>query len=93
MARRKRRTFTEEQKANCWDNAVMESFFGSNEQEWADHHSYSGLVEARLSAQGYIKAFYNRRRLHSSLGYRPPAEVDAEWATADRLSINQREES
>jgi len=69
-------------KANCWDNAVMESFFGSYKQEWANHHSYDGLVEARLSAQGYIEAFYNRRRLHSSLGYRTPAEVDAEWTRA-----------
>lgn len=69
-------------KGNCWDNAVTESFFGSYKQEWAHHHQYSGLAEARSSAQGYIEAFYNRRRLHSSLGYRTPAEVDAEWTRA-----------
>lgn len=64
-------------KGNCWDNAVMESFFGSYKQEWADHHRYGGLLAARSSAQGYIEAFYNRNRLHSSIGYRTPAEVDA----------------
>ena len=63
-------------KGNCWDNALMESFFGSFKQEWAHHHDYEGLVPARRSAFEYIELFYNRRRLHSSLGNRTPAEVD-----------------
>lgn len=64
-------------KGNCWDNAVMESFFGSYKQEWAHHLRWSGLAEARAATHDYIEVFYNRQRLHSSLGYRTPAEADA----------------
>ena len=63
-------------KGNCWDNALMESFFGSFKQEWAHHHDYEGLVPARKSAFEYIEVFYNRQRLHSSLGNRTPTEID-----------------
>jgi len=65
---------------NCYDNAVMESIFGSYKQEWAHHHRWSGLAEARAATHDYVKVFYNRQRLHSSIGYRRPAEVDAETA-------------
>ena len=63
-------------KGNCWDNAVMESFFGTFKQEWAHHHCWSGLADARVSIHDYIEVFYNRQRIHSALGYRTPAEVD-----------------
>ena len=63
-------------KGNCWDNAVIESFFGSFKQEWAHHQRWAGLLDARAATHDYIEAFYNRRRLHSSLGYRTPAEMD-----------------
>jgi len=63
-------------KGNCWDNAPMESFFGTFKQEWAGHHWWRGLAEARASTHDYIEVFYNRQRLHSSLGYRTPEEVD-----------------
>jgi len=62
---------------DCWDNAVIESFFGTYKQEWAHHHRWSGLLDSRASTHDYIEVFYNRQRLHSSLGYRTPAEVDA----------------
>ncbi len=61
---------------NCYDNAMIESFFGTIKQEWVHHHRWSGLVEARASVHDYIEVFYNRQRLHSSLGYRTPAEAD-----------------
>jgi putative transposase len=61
---------------NCYDNAVIESFFGTFKQEWAHHHRWSGLSDARAATHDYIEVFYNRKRLHSSLGYRTPAEVD-----------------
>jgi transposase InsO family protein len=63
-------------KGNCWDNAVMESFFGTYKQEWAHHHQWRGLTDARAATHDYIEVFYNRQRLHSSLGYRTPMEVD-----------------
>lgn len=62
---------------DCWDNAITESFFGTFKQEWAHHHRWKGLADARLSTHDYIEVFYNRERLHSSLGYRTPAEADA----------------
>jgi putative transposase len=62
---------------DCYDNAVIESFFGTYKQEWMHHHRWSGLIEARASTHDYIEVFYNRQRLHSSLGYRTPAEADA----------------
>ena len=65
---------------NCFDNAVMESFFGTYKQEWAHHHRWHGLLDARASTHDYIDVFYNRQRLHSALGYRTPAEADEEVA-------------
>lgn len=63
-------------KGNCWDNAAMESFFGTLKQEWVHHHWWRGLLDARAGVHDYIDVFYNRQRLHSSLGYRTPEEVD-----------------
>ncbi len=61
---------------DCYDNAVMESFYGTFKQEWAHHHRWNGLADARAATHDYIEVFYNRQRLHSSLGYRTPAETD-----------------
>lgn len=61
---------------DCYDNAVIESFFGTFKQEWAHHHRWTGLGDSRAATHDYIEVFYNRQRLHSSLGYRTPAEAD-----------------
>ena len=61
---------------DCYDNAVIESFFGTFKQEWAHHHRWLGLEDARISVHDYIEVFYNRQRLHSALGYRTPTEAD-----------------
>ena len=63
-------------KGNCWDNAVAESFFGTLKQELAFHRSWAGLADARADIHDYIEVFYNRQRLHSSLGYKTPAAVN-----------------
>ncbi len=65
---------------NCWDNALMESFFGTYKQEWAHHHRWQGLRDMREATHDYIEVFYNRARLHSSLGYRTPMEADRDAA-------------
>jgi putative transposase len=63
-------------RANCWDNAPMESFFASLKKELVHHEDYQTRAEARASIFEYIEAFYNPKRRHSSLGYISPAEYE-----------------
>src|SRR5687768_4881457 len=63
-------------RGNCYDNAVVESFFGTLKQELVHGAAWATLAEARAAIHDYIEVFYNRQRLHSALGYRTPAEVD-----------------
>jgi putative transposase len=65
---------------DCYDNAVVESFFGTLKQELVYHAKWNDLADARAAIHDYIEVFYNRQRLHSSLGYRTPAEADHEAA-------------
>lgn len=58
-------------KANCWDNAVLESFFHTLKTEMAV--VFPTRVEAKAAVFEWIEVFYNRRRLHSTLGYVSPA--------------------
>ncbi len=59
-----------------YDNAPMESFFGTLKSEWVYHRVYRTRDQARSDIFYYIEAFYNRRRLHSSLGYLSPEEFE-----------------
>lgn len=63
----------------CWDNAVAESFFSTLKTELAYRQSWPTRATARLAVFEYIEVFYNRRRLHSSLGYRSPVEYEKVW--------------
>jgi transposase InsO family protein len=65
-------------KGNCYDNAVKESFFHTLKTELCDHEHYRTRAEARASVFEFIEVFYNRTRLHSTLGYRSPAEFEAQ---------------
>lgn len=62
-----------------YDNAPMESFFGTLKSEWVNHHLYRTRAEARVSIFYYIEAFYNRRRLHSSLDYLSPVDYERRY--------------
>ena len=62
--------------AQCWDNAPVESFFASLKRELVHHERYTSRAEAQASIFEYIEAFYNRVRLHSSLGYLSPEEFE-----------------
>jgi len=64
-------------KANCWDNAPMESFFASLKKELVHHHDYHTREEAQTSIFEYIEVFYNRQRRHSTLGFMSPAEFES----------------
>jgi putative transposase len=63
-------------RANCWDNAPMESFFASLKKELVHDEDYATRQEARASLFEYIEVFYNRVRRHSSLGYKSPVEYE-----------------
>jgi transposase InsO family protein len=69
-------------RANCWDNAVAESFFSTLKVEWLDHHRFLTRAEARAAAFDFIEVFYNRQRRHSSLGYATPEEYARKLKTA-----------
>jgi putative transposase len=64
-------------KGDCWDNAAMESFFATLKTELVNHERYETREQARASVFEYIEVFYNRRRLHSSLGYVSPEQFEA----------------
>lgn len=63
-------------KGNCWDNAVVESFFHTLKVEQVHHRRYLTRDEARQDIFEWIEVFYNRQRRHSTLGYRSPAEFE-----------------
>lgn len=66
-------------KGDCWDNAPVESFFGTLKRELIFHRKYLTRFQARQSIFAYIERFYNRRRLHSTLGYKSPADYEAAY--------------
>jgi len=63
-------------RANCWDNAVAESFFKTIKTELIYHEKYNTINEAELSIFEYIEIWYNKKRLNSSLGYLTPYEYE-----------------
>lgn len=66
----------------CWDNAAAESFFGALKNEMYYQQSFPGRARARFAVADYIEVFYNRKRLHSALGYRTPFEALTEHQAA-----------
>ncbi|WP_144243562.1 IS3 family transposase [Azospirillum argentinense] len=67
-------------KGNCWDNAPMESFFGSLKSELVHHHRYATREDAKRDLFGYIEGYYNRQRLHSAIGYITPEQAERQAA-------------
>jgi putative transposase len=63
-------------RADCWDNAPMESFFASLKKELVHGADFATKAEARAAIVEYIEVFYNNQRRHSSLGYVSPAEYE-----------------
>lgn len=64
-------------RADCWDNAVAESFWASYKGECVPEDGFDTRAQAKSETFEYIEVFYNRQRLHSTLGYLTPAEVEA----------------
>jgi transposase InsO family protein len=67
-------------KANCWDNAPMESFFGTLKTELVHHSQYPNRDAARRDLFAYIEGYYNRQRRHSAIGYITPERAEAKSA-------------
>ena len=63
-------------KGNCWDNAAMESFFGTLKEECVGETVYASRDEARLALFTYMEVYYNRIRRHSTLGYVSPLQYE-----------------
>lgn len=63
-------------KGNCWDNAVMERFFSSLKSEWLADQRYGARQAVRRDVIEYIEMEYNSCRLHSTLGYRTPRDIE-----------------
>lgn len=63
-------------KGNCWDNAVAESFFKTLKTECVYQHKLINKEQAALIVFEFLEIWYNRKRLHSALGYLSPAEFE-----------------
>ena len=64
---------------NCYDNAVVESFFGTLKMELSHQATYLTREEAMTDIFFYIEGFYNRQRRHSSLGYVSPLTYESRY--------------
>lgn len=73
-------------RGDCWDNAVVESFFGTLKTELDAEDHWEKRAEARYDVFDYIEVFYNRQRRHSYLGYVSPARFEAEAAETTTIS-------
>lgn len=74
--------------ANCYDNAAMESFFGTLKAEWLYFHRFDTRQQAMSSIFYFIEAFYNRRRLHSAIGYQSPLAFEQAAILKERSDLN-----
>lgn len=73
-------------KGNCWDNAVAESFFHTLKTQYTHHVRFDNFQTTERGLFQYIEAYYNRRRRHSSNGYKSPADFDNQWQIFDKAA-------
>lgn len=73
-------------KGNCWDNAPTESWFNSFKNERIHGERFATRAAMQAEAFEHIEVFFNRKRLHSTLGYKSPARFMADW-----MAVQQQE--
>jgi len=78
-------------KGNPWDNAACESFMKTLKYEEVHRNEYRDLAEARASIHDILEKVYNQKRLHSALGYVPPAEFEANLAAQNNKDAASRQ--
>ena len=66
-------------RGDCWDNAPTESFFHTFKTEFIYHENFATRAEAKNKIFEWIECFYNRKRIHSSLGYKTPLEMEEKF--------------
>jgi len=66
-------------KGNCWDNAVAESFFKILKSELVYHRKFKNQRHAKIEVFEFIEIWYNRQRIHASLGYKTPLQIENEF--------------
>jgi len=72
-------------KGNCWDNAVAESFFHTLKTQLIYHVRFKDKDEAEQALFNYIEVYYNRRRRHSTIGYKSPAMFEMDWMKQENV--------
>jgi len=75
-------------KADCWDNAVAESFFGTLKQELVFRLKLQSRAATRTAIFEYMEGYYNSRRRHSTLGFLSPNDFEGRNQQADCRMIN-----
>ena len=81
-------TMSMSRKGDPWDNAMLESFFGSLKTEWIDN-GYATEAQARMEVFKYIEMFYNPTRRHSALDYLSPAEYERRYEAGQLTLMEQ----
>jgi transposase InsO family protein len=77
-------------KGNPWDNAACESFLKTLKYEEVHRNEYRNLVEARSEIREFLEKIYNQKRLHSALGYMPPAEFESRLTTQQQEAASRQ---
>ena len=78
-------------RGNPWDNAACESFLKTLKYEEVYRSEYRDLPEARASISAFLEKVYNQKRLHSALGYLPPAEFERELQAQTKKEAASRQ--
>jgi transposase InsO family protein len=73
-------------RGDCWDNAVVESFFATLKTELIHRRAWATRAEVQRAVFRYIEGWYNPHRLHSALGYQSPAQYEATLRTRSRVA-------
>lgn len=73
---------------NCYDNAVIESFFHTLKTEHIYFEHYTTRAQAKQSIFEYVEVFYNRQRRHSTVGYLSPVVFEKQWCQQQRISLS-----
>ena len=84
-------TISMSRKGHPWDNAACESFMKTLKYEEVYRNEYRDLAEARASIREFLEKIYNQKRLHSAVGYLPPAEFEANIATRNNKDAAARQ--